>query len=176
MARVAALWHRVPSNFEEQLDAVRGHVAEFHFDDGYDDINDVADILEARGLRGVFFIVPGWLGMDGQATDNDVRDLFLRGHEIGNHTMHHVLMSRVPTAVQQAEWRGAQIALCDITGRMPERFAWPYGQAGDVIISETPVRGIGPDEIYAPRDRSAWEVHKAAQQFARRGHDATDAA
>lgn len=167
MARIAALWHRVPGNFEEQLDALRGHVAEYHFDDGYDDINDVADILEARKLRGVFFIVPGWLGLDGQATDNDVRDLFLRGHEIGNHTMHHVLMSRVPEAVQAAEWRAAQIALCDITGRMPERFAWPYGQAGDQVISDVPVRGIQPFEVYAPRKLTGYEVHKATQLFPR---------
>lgn len=164
MARVA-LWHRVPFNFPDQLDALKGKVSEYHFDDGYDDISDVADELEARGIKGVFFIVPGWLGLEGQATDNDVRDLFLRGHDIGNHTMHHVLMSRVPPAVQVAEWRAAQIALCDITGHVPERFAWPYGQAGDEIISEVEPRGIQPHEVYAPRKLSGWEVHKEVQRF-----------
>ena len=164
MARVAALWHRIPSNFEDQLDELQGHVTEYQFDDGYDDVMDVADILDTRRLTGVFFIVPGWLGLDGQATKEQVAELYHRGHTIGNHTMHHVLMSRVPMAVQRAEWEAAQVALCDIIGEKPDRFAWPYGQEGEVTLGVQP-RGIQSFEVFAPRKLSGWEVHKAVQSL-----------
>lgn len=154
-----ALWHRVPANFGEQLSELKGRVAEYHFDDGYDDICKVATILEKRLLRGVFFIVPGWLGLDGQATKADVLELHMRGHVIANHTMHHPMMSRVPPAVQRAEWQAAQAAISDIIGETPDRFAWPYGQVGDVTLGIRP-RGIENHEVYAPRDSSAWDIHK----------------
>ena len=164
MVKVAALWHRIPEHFEDQLDELAGKVTEYQFDDGYDDIMDVADILENRLIRGVFYIVPGWLGLDGQATKHNVRELYDRGHVIGNHTMHHVLMPRVPVPVQWAEWESAQIALGDILGERPDRFAWPYGQEGHVTLGIKP-RGIGPHEIYAPRKGTRYDVHKDLQRL-----------
>ena len=164
MGRIAALWHRVPENFAEQLDQLAGRVGEYHFDDGYGDILKVADMLEERLLTGVFYIVPGWLGLPGQATRGDVAELYHRGHTIGNHTMHHVLMPRVPEPVQVAEWEAGQVAICDIIGIKPDRFAWPYGQAGDVHIGVTP-RGIQADEVFAPRNMRGWEIHKAVQRL-----------
>ena len=159
MASIAALWHRIPDNFAEQLGELKGRVSEYHFDDGYEDIMKAADILERRMLRGVFFIVPSWLGLDGQATRADVQELYHRGHTIGNHTMSHAWMPKIPVAVQLAEWQGAQIALGDILGDTPDRFAWPYGQAGHVTLGIRP-RGIGPEDVYVPRDSTAWDIHK----------------
>lgn len=159
MAGLAALWHRLPENFTEQLDLLQGRVSEYHFDDGYEDIVRAGDILEARGLTGVFYVVPAWLGLDGQATKADVLELHMRGHEIGNHTMHHVWMPKVPVPVQVAEWQAAQIALEDITGATPDRFAWPYGQVGNASLGTKP-RGIQKDEVVAPRDRYGFELQR----------------
>jgi peptidoglycan/xylan/chitin deacetylase (PgdA/CDA1 family) len=166
VAGLAALWHRAPANFVDQLIELKGRVAEYHFDDGYDDVMKVADILEKRLLRGVFFIVPSWLGLEGQATKADVLELHMRGHTIGNHTMHHAWMPKVPVAVQLQEWRAAQIALEDIIGDKPDRFAWPYGLAGHVTLGIRP-RGIEPHEVYAPRDSTRWDIHKMIQRSER---------
>lgn len=158
----AALWHRLPANFAEQLAEVAERFEVFHFDDGYDDVLQAADALERLGKRGVFFIVPGWLGMAGFATPSAVKKLAGRGHEIGNHTAHHVWMPKVPLEVQRREVEGAQAALAEITGREPTRFAWPYGQAGDVHTIERfgfrQIRGIDKSEIYAPRLSTAAEI------------------
>lgn len=164
----AALWHRLPANFEDQLDAVvaSGRVSEYHFDDGYNDVLRAADALEARGLRGVFFIVSGWLGLDCQATGRQVVDLARRGHVIGNHTAHHIWAPKVSATVLTAEILWCQAALADLTGTLPRRFAWPYGltdRACDFLADmagawdEDP-RGIGPAEVYAPRSATPAQI------------------
>lgn len=153
----AALWHRLSDRFEAELDsALAGGLRTFHFDDGYDDVLRAADALERREQRGIFFVVSGWLGLPGQATKRHIRELADRGHEIGNHTAHHVWMPKVPLAIQAAEVDEAQDALADLVGRPPTRFAWPYGEAGDrgPVRRFDEVRGISPAEIR----RHAWRL------------------
>jgi len=140
----AALWHRLPKDFERQLDwAVDQGFNAFHFDDGYDDVLRAADALDERHLVGTFFIVPGWLGLEGHTTFSDVRELEKRGHVIGNHTAHHVWMPKVSPVVQAHEWELAELLLWG-QGIRQETFprAWPYGLAG---IGEA--RGISPREV-----------------------------
>lgn len=160
----AALWHRLPSNFEEQLAELAGRCTSFHFDDGYNDVLRAADALEHVEQRGIFFVVSGWLGLPGFATPGDVEELVSRGHEIGNHTAHHVWMPKVPLPVQQREVEEAQAALTQLAGREPTRFAWPYGQAGNTILVSSfgfsQVRGLGKSEIYAPRSSTIAEIRE----------------
>lgn len=151
----AALWHRLSERFEAELEAsIAAGVRTFHFDDGYDDVLRAAAALEAREQHGIFFVVSGWLGRPGQATEREIRELVDRGHEIGNHTAHHVWMPKVPAAIQAAEVDEAQDALTRIAGRPPTRFAWPYGDAGDrgPVRRFDEVRGISSAEVR----RHAW--------------------
>lgn len=155
----AALWHRLPGNFLEQLDAViAGGIREFHFDDGYDDIDLAGEELEDRGHRGVFFVVTGWLGLEGFATEADVRSLQERGHEIGNHTAHHVMLTKVAASVVREELRQGEEDLGRITSRWPHRIAWPYGLAPAGFDGG---RGITEAEVFVPRTMTGHEIRRA---------------
>lgn len=162
----AALWHRLPAHFEEQLEVLVTRVDEFHFDDGYVDVARAADALEARGLRGVFFIVPGWLNRSGITTRSRIRELADRGHEIGNHTWSHPNMRRLTGRRQRAEIASARDRLADIVGAAPERLAWPYGLhnvSGDRAAAAEGYeggRGIEAGEIFAPRQLTAEQIKR----------------
>ncbi len=153
----AALWHRLPANFEEQLEVLAPRVAELHFDDGYVDVVRAADALEERGLRGVFFVVPGWLNRSGVTTARRIAELVRRGHEVGNHTWSHPDIRKLPRPGQWRELVRARDRLADITGSTPARLAWPFGLhdgRSDAIAAElgySAPRGITPREIFAPR-------------------------
>lgn len=125
---VIALWHELPEDFEEQLAAV-GHRAEaYHVDDGRDDALRAADGFEAMGLRGVFFITTGWICTPGFVTEETIRQLVRRGHEIGNHSHTHRSASDLPADQVRADIAMAQSILSDVTGYAPRRFAWPHGR------------------------------------------------
>lgn len=121
-----ALWHRLPANFEDQLQLVAGRAQAYHFDDGHDDVLRAADGLESCGLRGVFFVVTEWMGCPGYATAAQIGELIRRGHEVGNHTASHPIMNHVSLAEARDEIDRAQCTLAGIVP-WPRRFAWPHG-------------------------------------------------
>lgn len=133
-----ALWHRLPENFEAQLGVIGRRAEAYHFDDGYDDVLRAADALEARDLRGVFFITSSWVSTPGCATAGQLRELIARGHEVGNHTHSHPLMLELSAEEQRVEIATAQLDLGSLVGVRPVRFAWPYGrhdEASDAVAS-----------------------------------------
>lgn len=163
---VAALWHRLPAHFPEQLEVLLSRVDELHFDDGYVDVVRAADELEARGRRGVFFIVPGWLRRSGVTTPSRVRELAERGHEIGNHTWSHLDVRQLASAAQRAQIARARDRLADITGTAPSRLAWPFGLhnvSADRVAADLGYdapRGIERGEIFAPRQLTAEQIKR----------------
>lgn len=162
----AALWHRLPAHFPEQLAVLATRVDEFHFDDGYVDVARAADELEARGLRGVFFVVPGWFGRSGITTAPRIRQLAAHGHVIGNHTWSHPDLRKLASAAQRAQIARARDRLEQILGQPVSRLAWPYGlhtPALDRIATELghpAPRGIEPGEIFAPRQKTAEQIKR----------------
>lgn len=100
------------------------------FDDGYESNVDAADALEARGMRGVFYISAGVLGgtFEGIPTMQgvQVRELEERGHEIGGHTYSHANLSALNGSGVRQEIEQNRAALDDI-GVEPVSFAYPYG-------------------------------------------------
>jgi peptidoglycan/xylan/chitin deacetylase (PgdA/CDA1 family) len=162
----AALWHRLPANFEEQLEVLAPRVAELHFDDGYVDVVRAAEALEARGRRGVFFVVPGWLNRSGVTTARRIAELVRRGHEIGNHTWSHPDLRRLSLPAQRLELVRARDRLAEITGSVPRRLAWPFGLhdgRSDAIAAELGYespRGITSAEIFAPRLKTAAQLKR----------------
>lgn len=154
---VAALWHRLPVYFDEQLEILVRRVDELHFDDGYDDVVRAAAALEARDRRGVFFIVPTWLRRPSMTTKLRVRQLADRGHVIGNHTWSHPDVRKLGSALVRIQLERARDWLQDATGQPIDRLAWPYGlhdDRADAIAAElgyAAPRGIQPTEVFAPR-------------------------
>ncbi len=66
------------------------------FDDGFADGYTFAyPILQAHNYSGVFYIISGKVGWDGQMSWSQLRALLANGMQIGSHTIHHVDMGAV---------------------------------------------------------------------------------
>jgi peptidoglycan/xylan/chitin deacetylase (PgdA/CDA1 family) len=122
------------------------------FDDGLaSNYSVAASVLESLGLRGLFFVNPGFAKLRGTAardfflerlavrrvqqhspedwtpmTPAQIAELARRGHAIGNHTYSHADLSTTA-----AEWLSHEIVdsrdvLADWTGGAIECFAWTY--------------------------------------------------
>jgi peptidoglycan/xylan/chitin deacetylase (PgdA/CDA1 family) len=121
------------------------------FDDGCEDNYEVvAPLLESQGLRGLFFVCPGFSGLSREAsfelmerssallgeTNRDSRwqrmsqqqivNLDKRGHGIGNHTMTHVPLARSDPQEMDREISNSASTLQSWLGHPCLFFAWTY--------------------------------------------------
>lgn len=89
------------------------------FDDGgASALAPTADLLEARGWRGHFFISTRFTGARGFLTAAELRDLDARGHVLGSHTVTHPpRMADLDEGALRREWRDSRRALEDVIGR-----------------------------------------------------------
>jgi peptidoglycan/xylan/chitin deacetylase (PgdA/CDA1 family) len=146
-----ALWERPETDANWSKPAIL-----FTFDDGRQSNYAVAaPLLESMGARGLFFVVPDFIGLRGgearefyysridvrgstPASDEEewtpmnsdqLADLVRRGHAVGNHTLSHVdLAGLSPSELRdQIEVSAAKIA--SWTQRKVDAFAWPYSWA-----------------------------------------------
>ncbi len=121
------------------------------FDDGCQDNYDlVAPLLESQGLRGLFFVCPGFSGLSREASfqlmarssvllgeksrdsrwqrmsQQQIVDLNKRGHAIGNHTMTHVPLAKIDhQEVVREISNSAALIECWLGNSCPF-FAWTY--------------------------------------------------
>jgi peptidoglycan/xylan/chitin deacetylase (PgdA/CDA1 family) len=125
----------------------------FTFDDGRESNYSIAaPLLESMGTRGLFFVVPEFIGLTAREAHDfyysriDVRgvapsecaehwtpmnagqlvELARRGHSIGNHTLSHVSLSELsqPELERQIGLSAQKISFW--TQKKVEAFAWPY--------------------------------------------------
>jgi peptidoglycan/xylan/chitin deacetylase (PgdA/CDA1 family) len=79
--------------------------------------SQVADLLEERGWRGHCFMTTGWIGKPGFLDRSHLRDLHLRGHLIGSHSVTHPTRFAACSYPEMLrEWRDSRAALEDILG------------------------------------------------------------
>jgi peptidoglycan/xylan/chitin deacetylase (PgdA/CDA1 family) len=90
-----------------------------------------AKLLEARGLRGTYYVSAGLAGTDipmGRCAGGaDYRRLAQAGHEIACHTFSHLDCGQASAADAAAEAARNAQALADWGGLVIDSFAYPYG-------------------------------------------------
>jgi peptidoglycan/xylan/chitin deacetylase (PgdA/CDA1 family) len=125
----------------------------FTFDDGRaSNYTVAAPMLESMGTRGLFFVVPEFIGLTAREARDfyysriDIRglarsesgehwtpmnpeqlaDLTRRGHSIGNHTLSHVSLADLsPSDLERQIGTSAEM-ISSWTQKSTEAFAWPY--------------------------------------------------
>jgi peptidoglycan/xylan/chitin deacetylase (PgdA/CDA1 family) len=124
--RYAKLVHRRPARVQLQKPMVT-----FAFDDApASAATDGAAILEARGLKGTYFVAAGIAGQESPfgvyAAEDDIKRLMDAGHEIACHTYSHLDCGRAagPKVVADVEQNKAAL---EALGASPRTFAYPYG-------------------------------------------------
>ena len=88
------------------------------FDDGGVSAHQyTADMLEALGWRGHFFVTTNWIAKPGFLSPAQIRDLHRRGHVIGSHSCSHPeRMSHCPPEQIRIEWQNSAAVLSEIIG------------------------------------------------------------
>ncbi|HEY2905369.1 MAG TPA: polysaccharide deacetylase family protein [Vicinamibacterales bacterium] len=123
--RDAARYKVTPERFATHLDAVLDAAGSsggalplmITFDDGGVSATLAADLLEARGLRGWFFITADYIGRPGFVDKDALRDLHTRGHVVGSHSCSHPLrMARCSDNQLREEWTRSRSELAGILG------------------------------------------------------------
>jgi peptidoglycan/xylan/chitin deacetylase (PgdA/CDA1 family) len=129
----AAIYKLELTEFQRHLDAIcsvapsRSTVLTFD-DGGVSAHTYIADLLEALGWRGHFFITTNWIGKSGFLTASQIRDLHHRGHLIGSHSCSHPeRMSRCSHAELSHEWKTSVDVLSQILGRQISEASVPGG-------------------------------------------------
>jgi peptidoglycan/xylan/chitin deacetylase (PgdA/CDA1 family) len=123
--RYAKLVHRKPARLKLDRPMIS-----FSFDDAPKTSLAGADILEARGLKGTWFIASGLndtVGPQGLVTNEaDTRRLAEAGHEIANHTFSHLDCGQADEQTVAADVAMNEAALRAL-GLDTTTFAYPYG-------------------------------------------------
>lgn len=109
----------------------RGMVT-FTFDDApASSVHAGAPVLEARGLKGAWFISAGLCGavahLGRYTTRDEVADLHARGHEVGCHTFSHMDCTRQTPADFSADIDRNKAALREL-GCETRSIAYPFGE------------------------------------------------
>lgn len=110
------------------------------FDDGPDPEGTpaVLDALDAAGMQATFFVV----GERARQHPALVRDIAARGHEVGNHSMHHrwpAIMSRRGAAQELDE---AQALLAGLLGTAPSLYRPPIGLVSPFVFEAAQTAGV----------------------------------
>lgn len=91
---------------------------------------DILDILDEYGVKTTFFLVGFWVDKYPEM----VKEIYNRGHEIGNHSTNHPYMTKltVEQIVEELSRTGNKIK--ELTGERPILFRPPYGDYNDKLI------------------------------------------
>ena len=92
------------------------------FDDGSVSQTRAAEMLDARGMTGVFFI-----HSRAQMSDDQIRSLAERGHEIGAHSVSHPFLTRLSDEQLWHEIYDNKVYLESVTEQSIDFFAYPFG-------------------------------------------------
>ena len=128
----------------------------FTLDDGGVSSMLIADLLEAQGWHGHFFITTDYIGRPGFLTASQIRELRNRGHVIGSHSCSHpARISHCALAQLDHEWRQSVQILCNclgervVVGSVPGGFYAPRvaeaarGARIEVLFTSEPTSRLG---------------------------------
>jgi peptidoglycan/xylan/chitin deacetylase (PgdA/CDA1 family) len=101
-------------------------VVSLTFDDGDADNYSVRSILVENNLHATFYVVSGFTNSNGYMTEDQLRDLYNDGNEIGGHTLSHTNLTEVRGAELEREVCQDRSNLLAY-GFEVTSFAYPYG-------------------------------------------------
>jgi peptidoglycan/xylan/chitin deacetylase (PgdA/CDA1 family) len=118
-----------PTAAQEKL-TFKNTVVSLTFDDGDADNYTVRSVLAENNLHATFYIVSGFTNSNGFMTDDQLRDLYNDGNEIGGHTLSHVNLADVRGADLKREVCQDRSNLAAY-GFEVTSFAYPFGHYDD---------------------------------------------
>lgn len=127
------------------------------FDDGPSTLTpQLLDILARQGVHVTFFE----LSTHSQSYPQTVRRQVAEGHEVGNHTINHLELTKQPRASVSKEIIGAQNAIGALTGHPPSLMRPPYGAYNDTVRQVAAQQGLAL--IHWTTTPDDWKVRNAS--------------
>ena len=95
------------------------------FDDGPESelTPQILDILDEYNIRATFFVI----GQNAARNMDVLKDIHVRGHEIGNHSWSHKYMPKISKRSKESEILKTEELLIDVFGEHTPIFRPPYG-------------------------------------------------
>ncbi|WP_051280474.1 polysaccharide deacetylase family protein [Anaerovorax odorimutans] len=90
----------------------------------------ILDILDKYNVKCTFFLVEFWVNK----FPDDVKEIYKRGHEIGNHSSTHPNMSKLSTDEIEKELCETEEKIKELTGKKPTVFRPPFGAYSNTLI------------------------------------------
>ncbi len=121
------------------VDNTEGKVAlTFDASWGSDKTRKIMNLLEDNGYRGTFFLTGFWVDENEELT----KEIFSRGHLVGNHSENHKHLSEVKKEVLKEEIDGVSTKIEKLTGETTKYFRAPFGEYDNRLISALNERNI----------------------------------
>ena len=112
------------------------------FDAAYGDeyTLDILDTLDKYKIKSTFFLVKFWI----DKYPHQVKEIYNRGHEIGNHSATHTNMSTLSREQIIEEINSTGQAIFELTQEEPILFRPPFGDYNDLLIQTCRELGYYP--------------------------------
>lgn len=97
---------------------------------GADDTIQILDILDQHNVKVTFFMTGGWV----ESFPDMVKEIYARGHDLGNHSQNHKQMSKLSVSEQKQEIMSVSESVKTLTGYDMFLFRPPYGDYNSTLI------------------------------------------
>lgn len=98
---------------------------------GADDTIQILDILDKYNVKTTFFMTGGWV----ESYPDMVKEIYSRGHDLGNHSQNHKQMSKLSVEQQKEEIMKVSATVKELTGYDMFLFRPPYGDYNNTLIN-----------------------------------------
>ena len=117
----------------------------------------ILDTLDRYGIKATFFLCGVWV----KAYPETVKEIAVRGHEIGNHSMTHPHMNRISAEEIKKELSTLDDEIEALTGHRSALFRAPFGEYNDTVVST--VRDMGYEIVQWNIDTVDWKEGRSAE-------------
>lgn len=97
---------------------------------GNEQTETLLDILDEHKVKTTFFLVGDWA----EKFPDSVKEIDLRGHDVGNHSDTHAHMTQIDTKAQMDEFKSCNDKITNITGKEVTLFRPPYGEYDNSVV------------------------------------------
>lgn len=97
---------------------------------GDDRTDDILKTLDKYNAKATFFIVGAWI----DKYPGMLKELNEKGHEIGNHSNRHPILTTIPKEKIIEEIAATDAKIMSITGKQTKLFRCPSGEYNDLVI------------------------------------------
>ena len=104
---------------------------------GKDNTKEILDILEEYNVKATFFIIGKWAN----EFQSEVKQINIKGHEIGNHSYRHPNMTVLANDKIKNEIISTDEKIFEITGQTTKMFRCPEGSYNDLVIKTAEATG-----------------------------------